>query len=67
MTKPGKTELAANDTSFDEKLGDLSLRMLKVSPQNIDSEIHRAVTEIGEHYRVDSVRLRKFAKDRLGD
>ncbi len=65
MTIPFKTELAANDTSFDELLGDLSLRMLKVSPRNIDSDIHPAVTEIGEHYRVDSVQLRQFTKDRL--
>ena len=64
MTIPGKTEFAANDTSLDEMLGDLPLRILKVSPRNIDREIHRAITEIGEHSRVDSVQLRIFTKDR---
>jgi len=64
MTKSDKTKRAADNKSFDELLGDLSLRLLKVNPQNIDSEIRQAVMEIGEHYGVDSVQLRKFGEDR---
>lgn len=64
MTKTDKTKRAASTKSFDELLSDLSLRLLKVSPRNIDNEIRQSIVVIGEHYRVDRVDLRKFSEDR---
>jgi len=64
MLKPDKVKRAADNKSFDELLSDVLLRLLKVNPRNIDSEIRQSIMDIGEHYRVDRVDLRKFSEDR---
>jgi len=58
--KSDKTKRVADTESSDELLSDLSLRLLKVNPGKIDSEIRQALEEIGEHYRIDRVELRRF-------
>jgi PAS domain S-box-containing protein len=64
MLKSDKAKRSTDNKSFDELLSGLSLRLLKVHPRNIDSEIRQSIMEIGEHYRVDRVDLRKFCEDR---
>jgi len=63
MLTSDKTKCAADTKSFDELLTDLALRLLKVDPRSIDNEIRQSVADIGEHYRVDNVQLRKFSAD----